>query len=301
MATLSLGLAAGCGGVHSSYVPTAGSPRAVQPRPTEDVEVFLSRPERPFHEVGMIEVQQSALSSAGANALVNELRRVAGQQGCEGVLLSGANDGVLGHGYRAPGSVRTLKGYRGTCLVFKDTQQHAPPRGGGGFLFDTDVAASGEACARASLQWVAVEPGRFTCSGVPEGVGLRATAALGFCADRLCSVELRAEPSGSGASAWQAELRELRAALVGKYGRPASEEGAYAPDCASDPDACSKPGRFARILRWAWASGERIELVLSVSQTPRGDLAYRTGELLLSYEKGAPLPQPAPAPSRTGL
>jgi hypothetical protein len=304
---LSLGLAAGCG-VSSSFVPTAASPRAMQPRPVEDVEVFLSRPDLPLREVGMIEVQQDVFNHASANALVGELRRTAAQAGCEGVLISGANDGVFGHGSVSDGygsmHTRTLKGYRGTCLVFTDTRQHEPPRGGGGFVFGTDVATNEAACARASRTWSAGEPGKFTCSGALADVGMNAKAVLGFCADRLCSVELKAVPKGRDAAAWRSELRELRAALQRKYGRPAGQEGVEPPDCTSgdaEAELCFMSGTFTRAIRWGWPTGERIELVLSFSQQRDGEVVYRTSELLVAYKKGAPLPQTARASTHEGL
>ncbi|WP_437636496.1 hypothetical protein [Sorangium sp. So ce854] len=299
-----VGLAAGCG-VSASYVPTARSPHAMQPRPAQDVEVFLSRPDRPFQEVGMVEVQQDVANHAGPNALVNELRRVAGQSGCDGLLISGPNDAVFGMGsaHHGGGSfhARTLKGYRGTCLVFTDTTPREPPRGGGGFVFGADAAASEAACVRTSFAWAAGEPGRFTCSGVPADIGLKATSALGFCPDGLCSVELRAEPRGGSAAAWRDELRALRQALEQKYGRPSGQEGEEPPDCASDPERCAESARFARTIRWAWSSGERIDLVLSVAQTREGDIVRRRPEMLLSYRKGAPLPPPAPRVKPEGL
>ncbi|WP_438023142.1 hypothetical protein [Sorangium sp. So ce233] len=277
----------------------------MQPRPLEDVDVFLSRPDRPFQEVGLIEVQQDIANHAGPSALVNELRSVAAQRGCDGLLISGANDAVFGMGstYNGSGSfnARTLKGYRGTCLVFTDSRQAEPPRGGGGFVFGTDVAVNEAACARASLTWGAAEPGRFTCSGVLTDFGLKATSALGFCAERLCSVELRAEPRGSTAAGWRDELRALRKALEEKYGRPSIQEGSEPPDCAPDPAHCDESARFARTIRWAWPSGERIDLVLAVAQTREGDIVRRSPEMLISYRKEAPLPPAAPRMKSEGL
>ncbi|HTN91179.1 MAG TPA: hypothetical protein VL242_46235 [Sorangium sp.] len=196
---------------------------------------------------------------------------------------------------------RSQKGYRGTCLVFTDSKQAEPPRGGGGFLFETDVAANEAACARASLTWGAGEPGRFTCSGVLTDFGMKATSALGFCADRLCSVELRAEPRGSTTAEWRDELRALRKALEQKYGRPSGQEGAEPPDCAPDPTPCAESARFARTIRWRWSSGERIDLVLAVTQTREGDIVRRSPELLLSYRKEAPLPPAVPRLKSEGL
>ncbi|AUX42125.1 uncharacterized protein SOCE26_035520 [Sorangium cellulosum] len=292
---LSLGLAAGCGGIRSSYVPTAGSPRPMRPKPPEDVEVFLSKPDRSAQEVGMLEVQQDVGNDADPNALMNELRRVAAERGCDGVLVSGANDSVAGARWMQLGAgalhTRTLKGYRATCLVFTDTRSYDPPRGGGGFVFGAGMAASAAACTGASLTWSASAPGWFSCSGAPADLGLKATAALGFCADLLCRVELKVEPKGGSAAAWRDEVRAIRAALERKYGRPAIQEGSEPPDCATSTELCATSARFTHADRWSWPSGERLDL------TPRG-LAGPAGRPALPHRADIPLVQersPCPA------
>jgi hypothetical protein len=122
-------LAVGCG-VSVEYVPLNTPPHAMKPRPPGSVDVYASnRPERPFVEVGMIEAQQeSAYSQAPPEQIVAEMRGRAGELGCDGLMLTGGNDAVVGGGSVANGSgsswARTLKGYRGTCIMYK---AEAPP------------------------------------------------------------------------------------------------------------------------------------------------------------------------------
>lgn len=269
------------------------------PRSTADVEVFLSaKPERPHEEVGMLEVQARSMFDGASGALVDELRRAAAQAGCDGVVIAGSNDSVIGN----KSGVATLKGYRGTCILFKDSKpSEPPPHGAAGFTFNTPVAVNEAACTKASFKWGAGEAGRFTCGGVLADVGLDATSTLRFCQDRLCGVELVARPKGSTATQWGDELHTLRSALVRKYGHPASEEGVDAPDCAVVPDACAKAGRMARTVRWIWPTGERIEIVLAVTQTLSGDTMRRSAEIVISYGNDGPRQAAVPLKAGEGL
>jgi len=124
-------LAAGCG-VSLNYVPLNKPPRPMSARPPESVHVYTaSRPERPHLEVGMIEAQQeSAYSHAPPAQIVAQMRSAAGQLGCDGLVLTGGNDAVVGGGSVTNGIgsawARTLKGYRGTCIIYRiDAHENA--------------------------------------------------------------------------------------------------------------------------------------------------------------------------------
>src|ERR1043165_112697 len=113
---------AGCG-IGVEYVPLTPPPPAMPPRVASQVEMFTgSRPKRPFVEVGSIEVQQEKYNSASAEEIVGALREEAGARGCDGLLILGANDAtdVSGSATQSGGwvSSKTLKGYRGTCIVY---------------------------------------------------------------------------------------------------------------------------------------------------------------------------------------
>jgi hypothetical protein len=103
----------GCGW-HVSYVRLNAPPHTLASRPPETVEMFVSSaPQRPFIDVGMIEASRSTWY--GKEPLT-ALREEAADQGCDGVIVLGANDSVvpLPHGYAA--SV----GYRGSCIAWAD-------------------------------------------------------------------------------------------------------------------------------------------------------------------------------------
>jgi hypothetical protein len=118
-------LAAGCG-TAIEYTELNTPPGPMQPRDPGSVEVFTtSRPARPFTEVGLIESQQeSGLSTDGMAEIIQQMRIVAGERGCDALIISGANDAVVGHANNDHGHVQTLKGYRGACVVYTG---EAPP------------------------------------------------------------------------------------------------------------------------------------------------------------------------------
>jgi hypothetical protein len=114
-------------GTKVAYLPLNKAPRAMKARAAGEVEVFTSsQPTRPFTEVGMIEAQQESMYSGDSPQQVfGRLRMEAAQRGCDGLIVS-SNDGVEGvnHGSSFYGTnVKTLKGYRGTCIVYNDAEQ----------------------------------------------------------------------------------------------------------------------------------------------------------------------------------
>lgn len=106
------------------YQATNRSPRPMTPRPFDSVEVYtVSFPQRPFVEVGILEAQQeSELSLDAPPEVLAKLRERAAAQGCDAIIMNGANDAVLGHGDRRHSHVTTLRGYRATCIMYSDAQ-----------------------------------------------------------------------------------------------------------------------------------------------------------------------------------
>src|SRR5438132_611949 len=89
---LSLVLLSACG-INVEYIPMNTPPHATQPRTPAQVEMFSgSRPDRPFVEIGSIEVQQEKYNNASGAELTAKVREVAAQQGCDGIIVLGAND-----------------------------------------------------------------------------------------------------------------------------------------------------------------------------------------------------------------
>lgn len=120
---------AGCG-TRLSYMPLNTSPRALTARDPGTVEMFTSsKPERPFVEVGILEAQQESEYSVNAESTVfSKLREEAASRGCDGLVVTGGNDAVVGYASRNSGVTKTLRGYRATCIVYKEvSSQSAAP------------------------------------------------------------------------------------------------------------------------------------------------------------------------------
>lgn len=118
----------GACGTTVHYAATNASPRSLASRPSQTVEVFTATmPERPFVEVGLLEAQQSsAVSFDDQPAVLAKLREEAGRIGCDGLVLLGANDSVVGGGGKQSSHTATLKGYRATCVVYRDAAPTTP-------------------------------------------------------------------------------------------------------------------------------------------------------------------------------
>jgi hypothetical protein len=102
-------------------MPLNPSPRALEARDPAQVELFTTtKPDKPYIEVGMIETQQAtAFNTASSQEVFAKLREEAGRRGCDALIVMGSKDATVGHAGQYGGSVRTLEGYRGTCVVYR--------------------------------------------------------------------------------------------------------------------------------------------------------------------------------------
>ncbi len=125
--TFALIILSGCGS-RITYLPTNTAPRALEARPAEQVEIFTaSRPERGYVEVGIIESQQESMySSSAPEAVFQALREEAGKRGCDGLIVLGSNDAVGAVMLQQGAFPYTLRGYRGTCVVWKEAPEELP-------------------------------------------------------------------------------------------------------------------------------------------------------------------------------
>jgi hypothetical protein len=123
-------------GTSITYVPLNSPPHPLTPRSAESVELFTTAPPaRPYVEVAAIESRQQSHSVDGTAVIYKKMREEAARRGCDGLVIVGSNDAtqVSGSYTESPGgygsgsvSSRTLKGYRATCIVYKDATA-APP------------------------------------------------------------------------------------------------------------------------------------------------------------------------------
>jgi hypothetical protein len=127
---VSLLFLAACGTTITA-VPTNRPVHTMQPRDAMSVEMFTSGPpQRPYVEVAYLESQQeSDFSVDGAPTVLTKMREQAAAMGCDGLIIGGANDAVVGSTWRGNGATTTLRGYRGTCVQWIDAPAQAavPP------------------------------------------------------------------------------------------------------------------------------------------------------------------------------
>lgn len=109
-------------GTRLAYMPLNKAPRAMKARSPGDMEVFTtSMPSRSFTEVGMIEAQQESIySTESTQQVFARMREEAAARGCDALIVQGSNDSVQGYGGHDSSTTRTLKGYRGTCIVYNE-------------------------------------------------------------------------------------------------------------------------------------------------------------------------------------
>jgi hypothetical protein len=108
----------GCG-TGLAFIPTREQPHALYERTPEKVEIFMTgRPNRPYVDVGMIESQQETYSRDSGEVIIAKMRKFAGKHGCDGLVIFGGNDTAIERGSSDSSWIDTLKGYRGSCIVY---------------------------------------------------------------------------------------------------------------------------------------------------------------------------------------
>lgn len=258
------------------FVPTNPPPRQLVPRSPESVQTFDVRPpERPFVEIGMLEARRkSAYSSADMADIVAAMRKEAGKKGCDALVITGTADEVMGSGstFRGTGAmeVTTLKGYRGSCIVFTGpapaespaVRMMPPPEGAVGVRFGDGADAGRQACNSRGFEW-SPEGAGFRCGGLPPEIGLTGYSLHSFCDGRACEIDLISAVSESDESALNARWLGAMAKLEERYGRPLKDESVRAATCAPGQLAeCLRLKTAAYTVRWVWDNGPRVSLLL---------------------------------------
>ncbi len=102
------------------------SPKPISPKSPEQVQIFTTgRPAVPYTEVMLISSQQeSEFSQDDTPEIIQKMREAAANQGCDALIITMSNDTVSGTtGGRSSGAyghVDTMKGFHGTCVVYKN-------------------------------------------------------------------------------------------------------------------------------------------------------------------------------------
>ena len=176
------------GGTYLDYVPTNRPPHRLWARAPENVEVFLARmPERPFVETGILETQQVSLySTEGLPEMVQRMRVLAGQIGCEGLVITGSNDAVTSLGR----TVDTLKGYRASCIAFTDVEGEPAPAAMPAVLPAAAIAASPAQPAPADPALDKMNEGK-PCQPLPGMANVYRCPGSLVCQEGLCTASQR--------------------------------------------------------------------------------------------------------------
>ena len=122
---ISIVLFSGCGTI-LKVTKLNSPPKQVSPRTPESVEVFTSsKPNAPYTEVSLISSQQaSEFSNDDTPEIIQKMRLEAANQGCDALIITMSNDSVLGSTGGTSGGVyghvNTVKGFHGTCVVYKN-------------------------------------------------------------------------------------------------------------------------------------------------------------------------------------
>ena len=108
---VSLGLLfTACATSRVSYRQMNPPPRKLAARPPEAVEVISIAPQRPYHEVALLEALPSNFRPEDS---FSALRKLAGESGCDAVVLRAGSD--------------QWDTWRGTCIVWSDEAADEAP------------------------------------------------------------------------------------------------------------------------------------------------------------------------------
>lgn len=109
------------------YVPINERPHTLYVKRPDQVEIYMAgKPDRPFVEIGMIEVQED-WQSPNSRDVVTKMREFAGQRGCDALAIFSGNDSMYDPGGKA--SATAVHGYRGSCIVYTTKQPVAAATG----------------------------------------------------------------------------------------------------------------------------------------------------------------------------
>jgi len=314
---LGLGLitvAAACG-TKTEYTETNTPSVEVTSRTPEDVEVFTTQvpADRPYQEIGIIEARQATPASGhGQSEIIAELRALAAEKGCHGIVITGSSDKVVGSAYDGTGSVTTLKGYSATCIVFTSAapksaegasaeasgaaeQGQDGPAGVAGFKFVMTADEARSACEGAGHTWTD-SSNVAACSGPAESVGMSGMVQLQPCNDGFCQILVTSEP---GDSELLSTVTTLKQALEKRYGAPATTNTALPRDCQQAIAPCVDEQRAYLEYIWTFDNGQGVKLRLGKKPVDALERSGTDHKLRLLYTRRAPKTKNQPVDDST--
>lgn len=133
-----------------------------------------------------------------------------------------------------------------------------PPKKAAGFDFGWTEKQIAEQCTSVGGTFT---PGkeRSHCSKPAAPVGFEGQAALGFCGDGLCAVDVTGTWPNKDQKALTELFTKLVRALYSKYGQ-SRELKIPNGTCREHVASCLRNGSAEMKARWEWASGEKLTL-----------------------------------------
>jgi len=113
-------LVCGCG-TNVTFTALDGAPRRPRLPPGAQVDVYLSAPpNRPYHDVGLLEAEQmSEFSVDETRDMLRKMRGEAARYGCDAIYVKG----VGAHGQTSvflDGNAASVKAVSATCIRYND-------------------------------------------------------------------------------------------------------------------------------------------------------------------------------------
>jgi hypothetical protein len=120
LSLIAIVLGAGACGTSVRYTPLYRT-RVIEPRPASEVDVFLSEPpRRPHRDVGLLEAEQeSEFSDDGTREMLAELRKVAGDRGCDAIFVKGLGSNAKSVLWISDTTTST-KTVTASCIEYRD-------------------------------------------------------------------------------------------------------------------------------------------------------------------------------------
>ncbi len=132
------------------------------------------------------------------------------------------------------------------------------PTGIGGFRFKMGADDARSSCEASGNQFED-SPNIAHCSGPAESVGVEGDIQLLKCGDEFCQILFTAEPKESELIA---DIKALKQALTGRYGKPTTVNAAIPQVCRNTFLTCLDDHRVYLEYIWSFPSGEKIKLRL---------------------------------------
>ncbi len=148
------------------------------------------------------------------------------------------------------------------------SRSEAPPTGGAGFDFGSNLAKVRAKCAAQGGKFA--QSGQVsTCLAERAEVGMSMLTLVEYCQGAACRIHNLVAFERPDAESWLVPFERLRRELQKQYGEPDDRHTKFPADCAEDFAGCVRSGQASAKLRWHWADGHAVMLVVgSAKEVP---------------------------------